>query len=99
MELLAHTRSIAAVQSSGVLPADTSYVDLPLFFASCQRGERVTTRAAWVNSALVLNSGCDVVFFDPDNGLDIPTRGRHTKLGPKHAFVDERRRTGHEGSR
>lgn len=41
-----------------------------------------------MRGALEATQGCDVVFVDPDNGLESGTR-RHHKLGPKYVYFDE----------
>src|SRR6185295_7054857 len=32
---------------------------------------------------------CDIVFVDPDNGLQCRSVGPHARLGPKYAFEEE----------
>jgi len=89
-------RSVRAVRERGVLPEGTVFYEERLTFAgmppagAAARERRLDHRSAWVEGALEAVEGCDVVFADPDNGLE-PRAGvpRHRKKAPKHAYFDE----------
>ena len=95
----ANQRNIAAVQQSGILPADTMYYEPSLsYLPRMPRSVRQAARTSWFEGALEATSGADVVFVDPDNGLSDPDSGisvsvdRLRKTGPKYVFMDDLRR-------
>ena len=89
-------RSVRAVRERGVLPEGTVFYEAPLSFAGmpwvgpATEARRLERRKAWAWDALAATRGCDVVFADPDNGLE-PRAGvpRHRLTGPKYAYFDE----------
>lgn len=88
-------RSVAAVRERGVLPAGTTFYEEPLSFSEMPwRGPkteqaRLGHREEWLQGALSQIQDCDVVFADPDNGLEAKSVKLHEKEGPKYAFTDE----------
>jgi hypothetical protein len=87
-------RHLASIRESGILPAGTVFFEEPLTFGgmpsigAAAREARLKHRSEWLQRALEATAGCDVVFIDPDNGLEVKTQ-RHTRRGPKHVFFDE----------
>lgn len=87
-------RSVRSIRDRGVLPLDTSFYEEPLSFdgmpgiGSRAIRERLEHRSRWVQGALDATRGCDVIFADPDNGLESGTP-RHHRRGPKFAYFDE----------
>ena len=88
-------RSVRAVRERGVLPEDTVFYEEALYFAGtpsvgrAAKERRLERRRAWAWEALAATRGCDLVFADPDNGLE--TRAgvpRHRLTGPKYAYFD-----------
>ena len=66
------TRSVDALKGAGALPVGTaSYAALVS-----------SDRTSWLEAGLRRTAGCDVVFFDPDNGLTTPARD---PIGSRHA--------------
>jgi hypothetical protein len=87
-------RCVRHIQNSSALPPDTRYHDEYLSYdgmpsnGSVAREKRIAHRADWVDRAVEATAGCDVVFVDPDNGLEVKTK-RHEKDGPKYVYFDE----------
>jgi hypothetical protein len=87
-------RNVTSIRNNGILPAGTVFFEEPLTFAgmpsigAAAREARLKHRSEWLQRALEATAGCDVVFIDPDNGLEVKTQ-RHTRRGPKHVFFDE----------
>lgn len=87
-------RSVGSVREERVLPSDTAFYETPLTFGDLPhvgppaREERLAHRRTWLQGAHTATAGCDLVFVDPDNGLESGTR-RHEKLGPKYVYLDE----------
>ena len=88
------TRSVRRVSERAILPPGTVFYEEPLSFegmpgiGSAATKSRLDHRSDWVQGALEATQGCDVVFADPDNGLESGTP-RHHRKGPKFAYYDE----------
>ena len=88
------SRNVTSIRNGGILPAGTVFFEEPLTFdgmpriGPAAREARLRHRSEWLQRALEATAGCDVVFVDPDNGLEVKTQ-RHTRRGPKHVFFDE----------
>lgn len=87
-------RSVRSVREQALLPSDTVFYEEPLSFdgmpgiGARASQARLDHRTGWVKGAVEATQGCDVVFADPDNGLESGTP-RHRRRGPKFAFFDE----------
>ncbi len=89
-------RHVASVRKRGVLSGGTVFYEAPLSFRGMSasaigpaaKRDRLRHREAWVRGALEAVEGCDVVFVDPDNGLESGTP-RHYLKGPKYAYFNE----------
>ena len=86
-------RSVASIRDRAILPVGTRYYEAPLTFdgflgPGTRQKQRVDLRTGWLSGALGLTACCDVVFLDPDNGLEVKV-GPYQKRGPKYAFFDE----------
>ncbi len=84
-------RRVEAVEDSGVLGDNTQfhgvYVPGP---ATQARGEtRADPRRAWTEEALRATEGCEIVFLDPDNGLEPPSVAIRHKAAIKYAYLEE----------
>ncbi len=88
-------RRVASVREDGVLPEGTTFYEAVLSFdgmpgiGPAATSRRLERRKAWVCGALAATQGCDVVFADPDNGLEPRAVMPHNKKGPKYAYFDE----------
>ncbi len=51
--------------------------------------DRIERREEWLRAALKEMCGCQIVFLDPDNGLEISGVQRHQAKGAKYVFRDE----------
>jgi hypothetical protein len=90
--LVAGRRSVKAVAKSGILPDSTVFFDAPIFRLSSAAGSRQLRgrqRAAWLQKAQTATTNCDLIFFDPDNGIETASVARHSPKGGKYVFWDE----------
>jgi hypothetical protein len=91
-EIVARERNVAAVQRGSILPESTKYFGQPLSFRDLHglpsRAARLSRRTDWTAAAIRELQGCDVVFFDPDNGLEGDTAS-YALSGPKYVYHDE----------
>lgn len=87
-------RAITAISRSKFLPANTVYCDQwasPQFDKPPRPGRNARTRyrSIWLRACLSRTTECDLVFFDPDNGLEVASIPKnHTKAG-KYIYWDE----------
>ena len=84
-----NSRSVEAVERAAMLGSDAvfygGYIPDP---GKRARGEdRVRDRLRWVEDALETTGGCDVVFLDPDNGLE--PQSISTTNAPKYVYLSE----------
>ena len=88
-------RSIDSIRKSEILPFNTSYYETALTLSHLPKGTReaielrLKHRQKWLEGALEATEGCEVVFFDPDNGLEIKSVAKHYDNAPKFTFYDE----------
>ncbi len=87
-------RNVSSIRKCSILPHSTVFYEEPLTFDGMPanspgaRRKRTAYRNGWLQGALSATKDCDVIFVDPDNGLEAGTK-RHQKLGPKYVFFDE----------
>jgi hypothetical protein len=83
-------RSITALELSKALPSGTQYFSDALSFGGIpSKDGRLQARSDWVQRGLRKLKNTDLVFVDPDTGMEIPSVERHEKAGPKYSFYDE----------
>ena len=80
---------VALVPQSGVLPPSTSYYEAPIDVAKVPARDRAAYRHEWLRGALQATAGCDIVTFDPDNGLETPSQSIGNATSGKYVFFDE----------
>ena len=81
-------RSVSAVPERLLLPAGTAYHTEPLDFSRAPRPARAALRQRWLAAAIDVAAGADVVFLDPDNGLEVGCDACDN-AGPKYAFYED----------
>jgi hypothetical protein len=85
-------RNIAAIGDSGCLPASTVFCADPISAADAAQArstERLRHRAEWLEACIRRTSTCELVFFDPDNGLEIASIPKHHPKSGKYIYWDE----------
>ena len=87
-------RRVSSIHKSSILPPNTVFYNELLTFDGmptnnpASHRKRIAYRNGWVQGAISATEKCDIIFFDPDNGLEVGTK-RHAKRGPKYTFYDE----------
>ena len=81
--------NVSLVEASDVLPPGTAYFSEPLPHMRGSAEERVAERARWFVRARKAVAGSDLVFLDPDNGLQVPSAPLTSRLAGKYATVAE----------
>ncbi|TFH42124.1 MAG: hypothetical protein E4G94_06815 [ANME-2 cluster archaeon] len=88
-------RNVSNIRKSNIFPIHTAFYEEYLTFDNIPsngvnaRKKRMDHRKRWVNKALISTGDCDLIFVDPDNGLEVKSTERQHKLGPKYAYFDE----------
>jgi hypothetical protein len=85
-------RSVRQVSKARIFPPKTTFFDMliaPPNDVRTDRTARETHRAMWLSRALAATVSCDLVFFDPDNGLETPSVPRRARKAGKYVFLDE----------
>jgi hypothetical protein len=87
--------SIVDLQNPRILSTETSFFKEPLSYdhlpwaGPMTRQHRITHRAEWFAKALSTTECAQVVFVDPDNGLEVRSTQIHEGKSPKFVFFDE----------
>jgi hypothetical protein len=87
-------RSVWTISRAGIFLAGTIFFEAPLSihnYIGSTPAKRVVARRKWLLRALDVTLDCDVVFFDPDNGLEIPSVPKYRPKAGKYIFLDELR--------
>lgn len=84
-------RRVKKVELSGVLGPDALFYDAYAPGPAAQtRGEaRAVPRRAWTEQALRATESCEIVFLDPDNGLEPQSVAIRHKAAVKYAYLEE----------
>ena len=88
-ELINGARQIKHAETSGMLSEGTQFYSEPLAFPVSMRSQdRKKLRRDWYAAALAATVGIDLVFVDPDNGVECKIK-RTAKKGPKYVYWDD----------
>lgn len=84
-------RRVAAVRETGVLGQTAVFYEARLHtpVRSQSFEERTSGRERWLAGAEETISRSDIVFVDPDNGVEASSVQRHHKMGSKYTYLDE----------
>lgn len=89
-------RNVQALESSDLMP-NSLYYDKQLVFPSTlavteqRRNHNSNIRQEWFDEGLSQLKDCDVIFLDPDNGLEVDSYKPYSKNGPKYVSREELR--------
>jgi len=87
--VLANQRHTKHIESSNILGKDTTY-----FSQIIPKG---TVRFSWHKESLKKFIDRDIIFYDPDNGLEVASCGKMNDKAQKYLFYDEVFRTFEKG--
>jgi hypothetical protein len=85
-------RSVKAVARSGIFPPDTMFFTRRV---SDREGEvvdrrrRAASRSTWLRQAVKFSTDAELVFFDPDNGIETASVQRHSPKSGKYVYWEE----------
>lgn len=81
--------SVRLIEASDILPAGTAYFSEAVPHAHATPQQRVFERADWFERARNAVADCDLVFLDPDNGLEVRSVPVTSPFASKYATVSE----------
>ena len=88
-QLIEGARQIKHAETSGIFPKGTQFYSKPLSFPPGLRSQdRKKLRENWYAAARAVTAENDLVFVDPDNGIEC-SKSRTSAKGPKYVFWDE----------
>ena len=82
-------RLVTALEASGALPAATAFFNEGLNFDQTPRVERDEKRRKWFDDGLRKVEQAEVVFTDPDNGIEALDTRQLSRTGPKYVYYDD----------
>lgn len=81
-------RDVKEIKHGTILPEGTAFYEEPLTFAGTKSVERHSIRQHWLSKAIGVTEHCNLIFVDPDNGLQVGV-GAYDPKGPKYVFFHE----------
>ena len=89
-DVVINGRTIRSIQDSHILPEGTVFYDQVLSYnAEVDTAARKKERERWYRAGFKQLETCEIVFFDPDNGLEVESVGKYSDKGPKYVWHDE----------
>lgn len=85
----ANKRNISDIEKGLILPSETIFYSSPVPFSSNSPAQRSRDRENWFLNSLQSLSGADVVFLDPDNGIQTSNLQKSQPRAVKYSFSDE----------
>lgn len=82
-------RNVSGLESSDLLPGAVFYNETLDYSQTNQASERKAIRIRWDESARKRLKDCDIVFLDPDNGLEINSTKPYDMAGNKYVTYEE----------
>jgi hypothetical protein len=84
-------RSVAEVRKAALLPPGTIFFEEPAVtdVSEVSSRRRETFRIEWFSRAQTATMGADVVFLDPDNGIEVRSVPKGAAKAGKYVFWDE----------
>jgi hypothetical protein len=84
-----HKRNITEIEKGLILPGETLFYSIPLPFSSHSPSQRSQDRENWFLNSLQSLDCTEVVFLDPDNGIQTSNLQKSQAQAVKYTFVDE----------
>lgn len=88
-------RTVGDIAKAGILPKSTAFYEESLSFLTLSKSQnnslqqRKEYRQKWFDAALNATADCDIVFIDPDNGLQVKSVSPYRDYGAKYATYEE----------
>lgn len=88
--VISEQRRVATIESSTVLPSKTLFYNEQLAYEKQMSSrDRISMRSRWFQGALEATNSAQLIFFDPDNGVECKSVTPTRMKGPKYVFWDD----------
>lgn len=87
--------SVCNVSMSSLFPSDTCFFEEPIGYDNLPwigpkpKARREEHRRSWLERALSATKDCEIVFVDPDNGLEVTSTQIHESKARKYVYFRE----------
>jgi hypothetical protein len=86
----ANIRKVSTIEKINILPSGTCFFSKLISYNYTKDKEnRLRYRDSWIDESLNMLSSCNLIFYDPDNGIEIESVKKHHKRAGKYVFYDE----------
>jgi hypothetical protein len=88
----ADRRAISSISNATILPEGTVYCAEPISPSDTNRlssEARLNHRLWWLNSCIIRTGECELIFFDPDNGMEVASVPKNGLKSGKYIYWDE----------
>lgn len=98
--IITNGRKVKELEKANILPPTTIFYSEPLDFhlthpsqTKVDKETRLAKRRRWLENAAIATSSCNVLFMDPDNGLEVVSYSKTNQLkAGKYIYFSEIRR-------
>ncbi|MBI9080289.1 MAG: hypothetical protein JEY79_11190 [Pseudodesulfovibrio sp.] len=95
-EIIQANRNVSSFKNLQLLPESTVYFE-DIIKVTTHPNQREEERDRWFDRALQVFKDCDLVFCDPDNGIEVSSAGKRTQKHFKYIYWDELERLWNNG--
>jgi len=86
----ANKRKVDEIEKINILPSGTVFFNKRVSYNDIKGSEnKLSYRESWIEESLNMLSSCNLIFYDPDNGIETGTLQKHHKKAGKYVFYDE----------
>ncbi|WP_126380466.1 hypothetical protein [Desulfovibrio ferrophilus] len=85
--IIPNRRNVSHIRKIQILPENTIYYENTIKVPKLN--ERMQERQHWFQQAQDKLKDCDIVFCDPDNGIEVPSTSKKSNKHCKYIFWDE----------
>ena len=78
-----------SIEDGAILPSGTVFHNVSLSFAGIPNAQRRVLRSRWVEQMLESTARAEIVFVDPDRGIEGAGARRYGRDGPKYVYLDD----------
>ena len=86
----ANKRKVAEIEKINILPSGTVFFNKRVSYNDIKGSEnRLSYRESWIEQSLNMLASCNLIFYDPDNGIETGSIKKYHKKAGKYVFYDE----------
>ncbi len=85
-------RNVSAVVGGRILPKETIFCCAPACSPQgewSKREDRLVHRLRWIDACIRMTVRSELIFFDPDNGIEVASVPKHHQKAGKYIYWDE----------